>query len=453
MSKVKVLRELVNQRLTAAAEEIFELFERTIAEYEDQLRGTKEKQHKLLDSVYNPEVLLHRADSRKPSVKEKAVPSEQQERSPSPDQEDPPEPPHIKEEQEELWSSQEGEQLQGLEEEEEVIKFTFFPVKSEEDDEGEPQSSKFHQTLPDEIREDDGEDCGGSEPDIDFNPGSDSHPATHEETSHSSETVTDDSYYDWEETTEPQSENTKEPVSEKDSGDAFISSSDCAASCDQKEQLQKRRRDKKGEKPFSCSVCGNRYHIKTSLTTHMKLHSEGKRFSCSFCKKLFLARAEMVTHMRVHTGEKPFGCSVCGIRFAQSSNLTSHLRVHTGEKPFSCSVCETSFSLRNNLLLHMRIHTGEKPFSCNVCGKTFALHGNLRRHLNVHTGEKQYSCSVCGQSFTQHGTLKRHMTVHTGEKPFGCNNCDKKFARQEYVKKHKCVGEGTGNPQQGSDII
>ena len=46
MSKVQTLRVVVKQRLTAAAEEIFELFERTIAEYEEELC----RQRKLLDA-------------------------------------------------------------------------------------------------------------------------------------------------------------------------------------------------------------------------------------------------------------------------------------------------------------------------------------------------------------------------------------------------------------------
>lgn len=37
MSKVQMLKTFVNQRLTAAAEEIFGLFERTIAEYEEEI--------------------------------------------------------------------------------------------------------------------------------------------------------------------------------------------------------------------------------------------------------------------------------------------------------------------------------------------------------------------------------------------------------------------------------
>ena len=72
MCKVQMLRALVEQRLTAAAEEIFGLFERTIAEYEEELCRSKEeneRQRELLDAVYNPQLRLHRAGLViKPSV-------------------------------------------------------------------------------------------------------------------------------------------------------------------------------------------------------------------------------------------------------------------------------------------------------------------------------------------------------------------------------------------------
>ena len=64
MSKVEMLRGFVSRRLTAAVEEIFGLFERTIAEYEQELSRSQrdnERQRKLLDAVLKPEVRLHRA--------------------------------------------------------------------------------------------------------------------------------------------------------------------------------------------------------------------------------------------------------------------------------------------------------------------------------------------------------------------------------------------------------
>jgi uncharacterized Zn-finger protein len=40
----------------------------------------------------------------------------------------------------------------------------------------------------------------------------------------------------------------------------------------------------------------------------------------------------MKVHERSHTGEKPFACSVCGQRFSWSRHVKVHERTHTGEK-------------------------------------------------------------------------------------------------------------------------
>eukprot|EP00064_Thunnus_orientalis_P017307 superscaffoldBa00003645_g17388 len=156
---VQMLRAVVDQRLTAAAEEIFVLFERSIAEYEEELSRSKEeneRQRKLLDAVFNPQLQLHRAvfpaDVQQLFGSKEEAPPEQQEWNSSLDQEDP-EPPHIKEEQEELWTSQEGEQLQGLQEAD-ITKFTFTPVPvTSEDVEEKPQSSQLQQRQTEENKD------------------------------------------------------------------------------------------------------------------------------------------------------------------------------------------------------------------------------------------------------------------------------------------------------------
>lgn len=50
MCKIRALRALVNQRLSTAVEEIFGLFETTIAEYEEEI----ERQRRLLEVVDEP---------------------------------------------------------------------------------------------------------------------------------------------------------------------------------------------------------------------------------------------------------------------------------------------------------------------------------------------------------------------------------------------------------------
>ena len=104
-----------------------------------------------------------------------------------------PEPPRIKEEQEEHWTGQEGDAAITR------FPFTVVTVKSE-DDEMEPQASQLHQSQteekfpgrssPTQIKTvTDGEDCGGSEPARNRDPGRHSQPNTDEKASDSSETI------------------------------------------------------------------------------------------------------------------------------------------------------------------------------------------------------------------------------------------------------------------------
>ena len=56
MSSVEFLRDLINERLTSAAEEIFQVFQKTVVEYEEEIS----RQRRLLDIVLKPEIKLHR---------------------------------------------------------------------------------------------------------------------------------------------------------------------------------------------------------------------------------------------------------------------------------------------------------------------------------------------------------------------------------------------------------
>lgn len=56
MSTVSYLREIISDKLTAAAEEIFGVITKTIVDYENEIQ----RQRKLLDIVCKPEVKLYR---------------------------------------------------------------------------------------------------------------------------------------------------------------------------------------------------------------------------------------------------------------------------------------------------------------------------------------------------------------------------------------------------------
>ncbi|XP_030002639.1 zinc finger protein 84-like isoform X3 [Sphaeramia orbicularis] len=341
MCEMQKLRASVEQILTAAAEEIFGIFQRSIAEIEEKLSDSlkhNKRNQRLPDTVYKTDILIppeqqgrsphvDQEEPEPPHIKEEQedewisqegeqtmkllllsecptlnqklwmvkeeLPLEQQERSPSLDQVDP-EPPLTKEE-ENLWTNQEGEQLQGLEEAD-ITKFPSTPphVKSEYD-EDKAQSSHLHQsqTREDTEEPEDGDDYGESEPDS--------------------------------------IQNNVFPISD-----------------------------------VACQ------------TTHHQSTEDDK--TCKFWSVLD-------TQVTVHPTNKPFSCSVCKTGFVQKSTLKRHMSIHTRERPFSCSICKKCFARKSEVKQHMTVHTGEKPYSCSVCKRAFAYKQNLNKHILIHIGK------------------------------------------------------------------
>ncbi|XP_029582973.1 uncharacterized protein LOC115170808 [Salmo trutta] len=133
MAQISLLRVLLNERLTAVADEIFGAVEKTVAEYQEEIYRSKEENEKLrrlLDIVLKPDIKLHRSDLQQLTVSEKVPPEQQhceQELSPSLRQEDP-EPTQINEQ--ELRTSHGREQLHALESKDPNVIFTIACVKS-----------------------------------------------------------------------------------------------------------------------------------------------------------------------------------------------------------------------------------------------------------------------------------------------------------------------------------
>ncbi|XP_061880449.1 zinc finger protein Xfin-like [Entelurus aequoreus] len=332
-----MLKELVKERLMVAADEIFALFERTMASYEEELSRTREEkeQHRQqLEAFSQIRMMLQAGDIQ-------LVAQPQRE----------PQPPHVKEEEEELWITQEGECLLGSGEADPAeLPQTVVSVKTEDTQlyhkGAEPPSSSSTQHMTTEA---DGDHCGGSPADHLLAPLSDWEDATSQDT-------------DWDNTHKPLRSDTNwaEP--------------------------SERSNKMTGKRKIVCSICNKRVTRVRDLHRHQKTHTaKAERFSCSVCGKSYCYKSMFTRHVEKHTVGKTFSCSVCIRTFSLESAMVAHMAKHSGDTAYECSVCFQGFIYRSDLIQHMEIHKGDKPFPCHVCGKRFFRNSVLSSHMRTHT--------------------------------------------------------------------
>ncbi|XP_030051128.1 zinc finger protein OZF isoform X2 [Microcaecilia unicolor] len=226
-----------------------------------------------------------------------------------------------------------------------------------------------------------------------------------------------------------------------------------------------------GGKPFPCPQCGKRFHTKSNLKIHQKIHLGERPFFCSECGKSFMQKwylkKHLCSHMKeklcickdcgksfnkthlkvhqcIHSREKPYACTDCGERFTWKSTLKSHQYSHMGEKQFACIDCGKRFNKKSFLIIHQKIHVEGKKFMCSKCGKRFKLKGNFERHQYIHTRIKPFLCTVCGQKFIRKSKFEAHQKIHIEKKnkPFTCTECNKRYTRKSKLKYHQKIHMG-----------
>lgn len=120
----------------------------------------------------------------------------------------------------------------------------------------------------------------------------------------------------------------------------------------------------------------------------------------------------------------------------KSTELIVQFEEGTAEKPYKCPCCAKCFSLHKTLIRHVRIHTEDKQYHCQFCGRNFGQKSDLVNHTRIHTGERPYKCPECDKSFTQKGNLVIHMRKHTGDKPYQCLECSCSFSQRASLDYH-----------------
>lgn len=133
-----------------------------------------------------------------------------------------------------------------------------------------------------------------------------------------------------------------------------------------KKWARAKRVQAKEEGLYFCDQCGKSFSEKGNFNVHLTRHTGQKQFECDECGRKEFTLHLLKLHVRIkHRGELPYVCKYCGQRFDNCIKRLRHERGHKESpvhRPHTCDICKKAFMDKITLRFHAVVHTGEQPF-------------------------------------------------------------------------------------------
>ncbi|XP_039858216.1 zinc finger protein 226-like isoform X1 [Simochromis diagramma] len=484
MSTVQHLREVIQERLTTAAEEIFSEFAKTIVRYEEEI-----SQLRLLN--IRPGIKSHNTVTicLCPFVGHEGLDEQQvcdQERSSSLNQEDP-EPPQTKEEQEEICSSEAGEQLELKQKDESIhvwtgeeldllckpgVELTRMGLDDQQVCDQE-RSASLHQQDPEppQTREEQEEICSSEEGEqLELKQEAEGiNVWTGEEVDLLWKSGVKLTTVDL-----PQQHNCKE---NEDLDDPQVCSQERNPSLNQEDPEQEemytnqegeqlaRNQETKGIVVWTGQELGIMWNPEVKLNRiDLSPHDckdEGGLTDQQVCNRKNNSTLDQEDPSQIKGEQEKLSTTQEGKPLVQkqetgtfsackesdhsepgpsSDQLLSHNSPHTDQDERKD---DNSHSIQSaQIVSGLTVQNSKTAHLCSTYGKKCNSKPNLNQHIQIHKGGKPHSCSTCGKRFHYNSDLTRHIKTHTGEKQYSCSTCGKRFNLKSSLESHITIHTG-----------